>query len=579
MRAFLFMSSTAQSPNWREIISARSTITSRQEYLTSTNGALNINGSFTVTGGATSANQTNGQQLVQIVDAGGEAATVTGGKLDVNATASLAGTSLPISGATSAVGVAIVDSSGNQISTFGGGTQYIDGGTPPTHPTGNAIEWSDGTNWQTVSTAKPLPVTATFSPFGTQDTNLKQVSGTTTSVNNGVVDNGTQRVTIASDSTGLVKLAAGANTIGSISNTSFAATQSTAANLNATVVGTGTFATQASQSGTWNIGTVTTLTGITNPLPAGTNVIGHVITDTGSTTAVTGTVTISGTVTASAGTNLNTSALALESGGNLASIKADVDNLNLAQGSTTSGQKGNLALGAVTTAAPTYTTAQSNPLSLTTGGLLRVDGSGVTQPVSLSSTTITGTVAATQSGTWTNTVTQTTAANLNATVIGTGTFSVQTTADVPGTGATNLGKAEDAPHSSGDTGVFILSVRNDGASTSLTNNNGDYSPIATDVKGRASISQKSSAGSGPVSVSTSTGSVALLAQNLNRVGAQIYNNASNILYVSLGGTPTSSLFTVPLAPATYYEVPAGVTDAINGILASGTGTAMVTEEN
>ena len=69
-------------------------------------------------------------------------------------------------------------------------------------------------------------------------------------------------------------------------------------------------------------------------------------------------------------------------------------------GSTTSGQSGQLALGAVTTAAPTYTTAQSNALSLTTAGALRVDGSGVTQPVSLTSTTITGTVAVTQSGAW-----------------------------------------------------------------------------------------------------------------------------------------------------------------------------------
>lgn len=58
-------------------------------------------------------------------------------------------------------------------------------------------------------------------------------------------------------------------------------------------------------------------------------------------------------------------------------------------GSTTSGQSGQVALGAVTTAAPSYTTAQSNALSLTTVGALRVDGSAVTQPVS-----------ATQTGTW-----------------------------------------------------------------------------------------------------------------------------------------------------------------------------------
>jgi len=43
----------------------------------------------------------------------------------------------------------------------------------------------------------------------------------------------------------------------------------------------------------------------------------------------------------------------------------------LAQGSTTSGQTGTLVQGAVTTGAPTYTTAQTSPLSLTTAGGLR----------------------------------------------------------------------------------------------------------------------------------------------------------------------------------------------------------------
>jgi len=38
-----------------------------------------------------------------------------------------------------------------------------------------------------------------------------------------------------------------------IANTSFGATQATASSLNATVVGTGTFAVQAAQSGTWNV--------------------------------------------------------------------------------------------------------------------------------------------------------------------------------------------------------------------------------------------------------------------------------------------------------------------------------------
>lgn len=94
------------------------------------------------------------------------------------------------------------------------------------------------------------------------------------------------------------------------------------------------------------------------------------------------TVPVSGSVTANIGT---VGTLAVESGGNLASIKTNTDNLGLSQGSTTSGQKGPVVQGAVTTAAPSYTTGQTNPLSMTTSGALRVDGSGATQPISASS--------------------------------------------------------------------------------------------------------------------------------------------------------------------------------------------------
>jgi hypothetical protein len=66
-----------------------------------------------------------------------------------------------------------------------------------------------------------------------------------------------------------------------------------------------------------------------------------------------------------------------------------------AQGSTTSGQNGVLDQTATTTAAPTYTTGTTNPLSTTTAGALRVDGSAVTQPVSGTVTANQGTANAT----------------------------------------------------------------------------------------------------------------------------------------------------------------------------------------
>lgn len=135
-------------------------------------------------------------------------------------------------------------------SSIGGGTEYTDGGTPPTHPKGGTIIFDNGGTWQHISAANPLPVTPVTLP------------------------------------------------------------------------------------------------------------VGHNIID-------------SGTITANAGTNLNTSALALESGGNLDDIDAALDNI-VAQEATTSGVKGLTAFGAVTTNAPSYTNAKSDALSLDTSGLLRI---------------------------------------------------------------------------------------------------------------------------------------------------------------------------------------------------------------
>ena len=64
--------------------------------------------------------------------------------------------------------------------------------------------------------------------------------------------------------------------------------------------------------------------------------------------------------------------------------------------------------------------------------------------------------------------------------------SVNVAAILPGTGATSLGKAEDAAHASGDVGVMALSVRKDtAAATSGTD--GDYQPVITDASGRMHV--------------------------------------------------------------------------------------------
>ena len=186
----------------------------------------------------------------------------------------------------------------------------------------------------------------------------------------------------------------------------FTVVQGTATNLKAQVVGAGTAGSQT--------GGVLTVQGDPSgtpiPISGSTTVSGTVtanqgtspwVVSNGGTFAVQATQAGSWTVTANAGTNLNTSALALD---------ATVAKLNLAQGSTTSGQTGPLVQGAVTTSAPSYTTAQTSPLSLTTAGALRIDGSGSTQPVS-------GTVTANQGGSWT--VTANAGTNLNTSALAT----------------------------------------------------------------------------------------------------------------------------------------------------------------
>ena len=118
-------------------------------------------------------------------------------------------------------------------------------------------------------------------------------------------------------------------------------------------------------------------------------------------TNVTNTVTISGTVTANLGTidGAATAANQATQTADLVTIIAQqtngsqhtiVDNFPadadaLAQGSTTAGQLGALVMGAVTTTAPTYVTAKTNPLSLDTLGNLRVVA---TEPTSVTSTVV-----------------------------------------------------------------------------------------------------------------------------------------------------------------------------------------------
>jgi hypothetical protein len=154
---------------------------------------------------------------------------------------------------------------------------------------------------------------------------------------------------------------------------------------------------------------------------------------------------------------------------------------------------------------------------------------------------------------------------------------------------------EDDPHASTDVGQFVLAVRNDTPSA-LTSTNGDYSPIAVDQFGRiltaplpastnnigdVDVASLPNAATATLSnVATSTSSAQLLALNTSRKGAVIYNDSLAALYVKFGTSATSSSFTYYLAAGATLELPTSpglYTGRIDGILASSTGTARVTE--
>ena len=159
----------------------------------------------------------------------------------------------------------------------------------------------------------------------------------------------------------------------------------------------------------------------------------------------------SGAITANAGTNLNTSALALETGGNLASAVTALQLIDNA----VSGAGFNITQ---------FAGVNSVTGSGTATGALRVElptnGTGVIATV----TAVTAITNALPSGT----------NNIG---------DVDILSIVPGTGATNQGKAVDGVAGATDTGILALVVRDD-ALTTLTPADGDYTQARVDSVGR-----------------------------------------------------------------------------------------------
>lgn len=153
---------------------------------------------------------------------------------------------------------------------------------------------------------------------------------------------------------------------------------------------------------------------------------------------------------------------------------------------------------------------------------------------------------------------------------------VDVTRVIPGVTATSLGKAEDAAHVSGDTGVSVLFVRNDGNAATLTSADADYTTPSVTSDGSVHVVQQAQTAT-LGNVTGSATSVTLLSANNARKGGSIYNDSTAVLYVKFGITASTTSFNVLLAAGAYFEINAGYVGRIDGIWASATGTARVME--
>lgn len=265
-------------------------------------------------------------------------------------------------------------------------------------------------------------------------------------------------------------------------------------------------------------------------------------------------------------------------------------------------QLGNIGTaGAVTTASPSYTTGTTSPLSLTLTGLLRIDGSNVTQPISATSLPlptgastsalqVTGNTSLASIDGKTPALGQALAAASVPVVLTASQLTTLTplsTVTVIQPTGTNLHVVVDA------------SALPTGASTAALQTSGNATLSAISAQLPATLGQKVSASSlavviasdqSPISVSpvasatstltsvaASATTVSLLASNTARKGAVITNDSTAILYLALSSSSSLTAFSFKLFPNSAFVLDTLYTGAISGIWSAASGSARITE--
>lgn len=220
------------SVNHQPSFSAKSSITDENEFVYSTNHALDVNiagdivvGDINLTevgGSPIALGQTTMSASLPVTIASNQSALPVSqsGTWNIGTLGTITN---PLPSGTNVIGHVITDTGSTTVVT---GTVTISGSVNATQSGNWSTRTLDGAGNTIGSTSNAL------------DVNIKSATSITVSGTVAATQSGTWNV----------GLNAGSNAIGSITNTSFAATQATASSLNATVVGTGTFATQVTSN-------------------------------------------------------------------------------------------------------------------------------------------------------------------------------------------------------------------------------------------------------------------------------------------------------------------------------------------
>lgn len=321
-------------------------------------------------------------------------------------------------------------------------------------------------------------------------------------------------------------------------------------------------------------------------LPAGTNAIGKLAANSGvdiGDVDVTSLPAITGSVTANAGTNLNTSALALESGGNLATLAGAI---RAEDAASADGHTGHPVL-AVRKATPANTSGADGDyefLQMSAGRLWASATIDAALPAGNNNIGDVDIASLPALAAGTNNIGDVDVLTVPADPFGvnadaasaTGSISaklrfiaatgIPITSVVPGTGATNLGKAEDAAHTTGDVGVMALGVRAAAPTErSAGPTDGDYEPFATNEVGAVWVSVTPSANGGATTLnSTSSDGGTALTNSAQAIkasagtlkGYYIYNPNSSAQFVQFYNTASGSVTVGTTNPLFMLTIPA-----------------------